>query len=66
MPPPALTEETKFVKSEFNFNVDKGVDKKAEDFASETANEWCRNNRDWTYAGQWKNERKGDGEISLF
>ena len=64
--PPAPSGETKFVTSEINFNVDKGVDKKADELAAETANNWCATNRDWTYTGTWKNERKGDGEISHF
>jgi len=34
----------------------------------EVANNWCSTNPEWTYTGQWKNERVSDGskEVSLF
>ena len=49
--------ETKFVSAEMNFNIDKGVEKKANDLAFETANQWCSDHPGWEYTGQWKNER---------
>ena len=49
--------ETKFVNAEKNFNLDKGVDKKANDLAFETANQWCSDHPGWEYTGFWKNER---------
>ena len=66
--PYANDAETKYVRSELNFNIDKGVDKKADQVAMEVANQWCSTNSDWTYTGQWKNVRTDDGqrEVSLF
>lgn len=60
--------ETKFVDSAINFNTDKGVDKKADQVAQETAAKWCSDNSDWEYTGVWKNVPKEDstGEISQF
>ena len=49
--------ETKFVRAQINFKLDKGVDKKADDLAMETANKWCADNPGWVYTGSWKNER---------
>lgn len=57
---------SKFIDSEKNFNLDKGVDKKADVLARETAEEWCAANQGWRYTGNWKNERRGEGEVSLF
>lgn len=60
--------ETKFVSAEINFNVDKGVDKKAEDLAKETAESWCNVNQEWEYTGVWNNVRNDelDKEVSQF
>jgi len=62
--------ETKFIDSEMNFNTDKGVDKKADALAEETAKAWCSQdlNAGWTYTNVWKNERSKDNakEVSLF
>ena len=40
-----------------NFNIDKGVEKKANDLAFETANAWCNDHPGWEYTGNRKNER---------
>lgn len=63
--------ETKFIDSMMNFNLDKGVDKKADALAEETAKAWCSKdlNSGWSYTNVWKNERsKADStkEVSLF
>ena len=65
---PLPTSETKFVSAEINFNVDKGVDKKAEDLAKETAENWCNVNQEWEYTGVWNNVRNDelDKEVSQF
>ena len=44
------------MNAEMNFNLDKGVEKKADVHASETANKWCADNPEWEYTGIWKNE----------
>lgn len=64
--PPTM--ETKFVDSTINFNTDKGIEKKADQLAEETAAAWCATNTDWEYAGEWKNTRvEGtEGEVSQF
>ena len=52
-----------------NFKTDKTVDKKADDFAREIAEEWCKENKEWEYTGVWKNERNAENqavEISHF
>ena len=49
--------ETKFVSAQMNFNIDKGVEKKADDLAFETAKKWCADHPEWEYTGDWKNER---------
>ena len=54
--------ETKFVAAEINFKTDKGVDKRADDLAAETAAKWCEDNAEWEYTGTWKNERTEEGE----
>ena len=61
--------ETKFVNAQMNFNLDKGVEKKANDLAFETANKWCDDNPGWEYTGHWKNERNQENnevEVSMF
>ena len=45
-----------------NFKTDKTVDKKADSFARETAEEWCKENAEWEYTGVWKNERSQENE----
>ena len=61
-------QETKYVRSDLNFNLDKGVDKKPDQVASEVAARWIRTNPDWTFTGNWRNQRayRGTREISLF
>ena len=55
--PETSTQETKFVEATINFNLDKGVEKKADEVAADTAKAWLVDNRDWEYTGIWKNER---------
>ena len=45
-----------------NFKTDKTVDKKADSFAREIAEEWCKENAEWEYTGVWKNERSQENE----
>ena len=45
-----------------NFKTDKTVDKKADSFAREIAEEWCKDNAEWEYTGVWKNERSQENQ----
>lgn len=68
-PAAAPATETKFVISKINFNTDKTVQKKPGDIAREVAIEWCNENAEWEYTGNWKNERSTENsavELSHF
>lgn len=60
--------ETKWITAEDNFNVDKGIELKADDKAAEVAAAWVAQNADWEYTGQWKNQQNEDNskEVSTF
>ena len=64
----ATLRRMEFVDAGINFKIDKGVDKKADQLAADTANDWCAKNPDWEYTGVWNNIYKEgvSGEVSQF
>jgi hypothetical protein len=63
-----VASETKWITAEVNFNVDKGIELKADDKAAEVAAAWVAANPDWEYTGHWKNEQSEEAgkELSTF
>jgi len=54
------------VTAEIDFKQNLPEGKSADDLAKETATAWCEQNTGWEYTGNWKNEAKGEAEVSTF